>query len=436
MSQTPSDPALALASRPLLSLRQDVGSRLADTALVALQHLLPSVGPLFQRFVGAGFRADQTFVLGKPYSTVPQAAEAIAQTGCHVHLPAAGFFELGRYSESFHALVVDFWAAVRRKLPSNVRHVVILDEGGWLCRDAPDAIVDGLRVTAVEHTMFGLITAPAGGHSFPVVLMAASAAKTRFEGAVIADAIIERLEECIEDLNNLKIGILGLGNIGEAVAKALESRPRGTLYGYDIAPEKGEYVKEFLTRARGRSELVANCDVILGCTGTDSLEPGAQLHRVSKRRWLASCSSGDVEFSRAARLLANRVTAFRSDPFRDARGMIGDTEVTLLNGGFPLNFDRTREREQPTRIQLTRELTFASVLQAALCLDEESVNAGVMLDPEVQEQLVQAWLIDSQAGPRFPFWTPHPASWWERRSRGVRAGSSLTELVEVRGGGS
>jgi D-isomer specific 2-hydroxyacid dehydrogenase, NAD binding domain len=431
MSQLSPETALTPAPKPILNVRHELGARLTDTALVALQHLLPSVGPLFQRFVGAGFRPEQMFVLGKPYSTVPQVAETIAQTGCHVHVPPPGFFDLGHYSEKFHALVVDFWATVRKKLPGTVRHVVILDEGGWLCRDTPDAIIDGLRVTAVEHTMFGLITAPAGGRPYPVVLMAASAAKTRFEGAVIADAIIERLEECIVDLPNLGVGILGLGNIGEAVARAMQGRRHGLLSGYDIIPEKGEELRELLTSVRSRSELVANCDVILGCTGTDSFEPGAQLHQTKKRRWLASCSSGDIEFSRVAYLLANRVTALRSDPFRDARGMIGDAEVILLNGGFPLNFDRVREREHPTRIQLTRELTFASVLQAALCLEEDSANAGVMLDPEVQRQLIEAWLLGPDAGSRFPYWAPHAVNWWAKNSRGVRVGSSLTQHLEV-----
>lgn len=424
--------------QPILVLRREVRESLCDVALVALQHFLPSIVPLFERFIEAGLRPDRVFLLGKPYSTVPATAAALTELGCYVHSPPERFFTVDRrYADSFRMLVTDYWSAVEQRLPPDVRRLIILDEGGWLYRELPDALAERLLVTGVEHTMYGLINAPDGHRQEPFVIMAASAAKTRFESPVIAEAIVERLSESIPELAQLKVGVVGLGNIGQAVARALLQRDVTRLVGHDSIREKGDNIKGLEPVSRAD---VLGSDVILGCTGTDSLAKGAPFHSLKeegsntvRRRWLASCSSGDVEFLYVAKQLASRVQAFRTDPFRDVRGEIGKTEITLLNGGFPLNFDRVRERERPARIQLTREITYAAVLQAALCLDPTADTGEIMFDADIQQQLVEAWLsTEADRQPHLTHWTPHPVEWWEKHSRGQRPTTrALADFIQV-----
>jgi len=418
------------SARSLLSLKCDVGGKLADVALISLQHLLPSIVPLFERFIAAGIDAQRLFVLGKPYSTVPAVAEALLRRGCHVHLPGDAAFPAGEYAKYFGGLIRHYWHGIAANLPAGVRKLVVLDEGGWLCRAIPESLVDSFEVVAIEHTMQGAFTIPEGAAlSYPVVLMAASAAKTRFEGPVIADAVVERLMESLETLDGVSIGIIGLGNIGQAVAAALHARSADSLLGYDKLSYKGRELG-FLERVSSLAQLVSRCDVLLGCTGRDSMGSGVALRSAGGRRRMASCSSGDVEFHRTLALLAGQRPALRANPFEDLRGMVGDTEVRLLNGGFPLNFDRAREREHAARIQLTRELTYASVMQAMLCRNDEHGAGGVMLDPEVQELIVEAWLATTDAGGLFPDWTPHSPAWWQKNSQGQRlSGSSLAEYI-------
>lgn len=415
---------------PILGVKKRADGPLGQTALVALQHLLPSITALFGRFVEAGFRPDRIFAVGKPYSTVSGTVDGLTKRGISVFAePTGPGFPVGAYSNYFRDQIKMFWRRVHEQLPAQLRRIVVLDEGGWLCREMPDALLEQYEVVAVEHTMYGVFTRPAGSADYPVVLMAASAAKTRFESRIIADAIVERLVECVPDLALRDVGLLGLGNLGRAVALQLRQFGAGSISGYDVVSAKARDL-DFVSRPRGLSELVARCDVILGCTGRDAVEPGAVMRRLSGLRWLASGSSGDVEFARVARLLAKRST-LRQDPFSDARGTVNETDVILLNGGFPLNFDRQREREHPTRIQLTRELTFASVLQAALCVDVSQDHNDVMLDAEVQRLLVERWLQQEHAAKLFPKWEPHSLDWWLGHSQGMPAHQSLSEYVAV-----
>jgi D-isomer specific 2-hydroxyacid dehydrogenase, NAD binding domain len=418
--------------RPILALRRPVGDTLDSTALVALQHLLPSVADLFRRFVDAGFKANSIFLVGKPYSTIQRTTLDLAQHGVSVFAePISTSFKVGAYSAYFREQIKVFWRRVREQLPSRIRRIIVLDEGGWLRREMPEDLVDEYEIVTVEHTTYGLFGRPDGSMDYPVVLMAASAAKTRFESRVIADAIVERLRESVPDLESRRVGLVGLGNLGRAVAHQLKRMGIGSINGYDIVADVAREL-EFVERLHGVSELFSRCDVVLGCTGRDVVEPGTSMRRLPGVRWLASGSSGDVEFLRVARQLAKRST-LRQDPFAHARGTVNESDVVLLNGGFPLNFDRQREREHPVRIQLTRELTYASVLQAALCVDLPGAPAELMLDAAVQQMLVERWLDDGHAKGLFPKWEAHDLDWWQKHSRGIPALRSLSEYLVVQG---
>src|SRR5690242_1811059 len=87
--------------KPILAPNGQVRKLLADTAIVGLQHLLPSQVPLFARFRATGFNPGSIFLTGKPYSTIPSAVNGLSELGCKVYHIKEHCFEIGRYADYF-----------------------------------------------------------------------------------------------------------------------------------------------------------------------------------------------------------------------------------------------------------------------------------------------------------------------------------------------
>jgi hypothetical protein len=139
---------------------------------------------------------------------------------------------------------------------------------------------------------------------------------------------------------------------------------------------------------------------------------------------LISCSSRAVEFQS---LLTDKET----DPLEEfystayCRSEEGSTQV-VLNGGFPINFDRKTERERPEDITLTRAIVFAAVLQAVTLPSGSARTIGVRLDPRCQMLIVRRWL--SQSTLDFCEFGVTDSDildlrWWKDRSRGINVES-------------
>ena len=64
----------------------------------------------------------------------------------------------------------------------------------------------------------------------------------------------------------------------------------------------------------------------------------------------------------------------------------------IYNGGFPINFDRSIEWEDPFKISLTRGLILSAILQAISFSDKICRDNLVMLSPLLQRILVNHWL--------------------------------------------
>ena len=160
------------------------------------------------------------------------------------------------------------------------------------------------------------------------------------------------------------------------------------------------------------SDLVFESDLIFGCTGSKvkgverSLfsakskvkrrlaDKGSEgLGRFRLGKFFVSCSSGDREFRPLIDLLVKLDNRFIDDPFVNASGHIGEFRVTLLNGGFPANFDRENEREPKERILLTRELSYACFIQAKCMLKHNyTVPENIMMDVHLQQSVVYNWI--------------------------------------------
>lgn len=315
-------------------------------ALIAKQHLLPSIRWLLEQLIVRDVFSSID-ILGKYYSTIPEVED---------QLPAK--------------------AVLRNTLAEHLGDIksqefVILDEGGTLY----SALLESSAVPAsgVEQTTFGLRDA----WLCPMVLVCRSAAKLFFESQIIARGIIRKLDS-LGLLENRTIGIIGLGALGRELAQSLLDRGIPT-FGTDAA----QVPSGLRAIAVEKEELLGRCDIILGCTGRDSLNV-ASLENLMGHKLFISCSSSDIEF----RSLARRLPC--QEPFVSLRGAIGKLDCTLLNSGYPINFDRLKEWETFEEILLTRKLVLEGLLQAKELIG--SGPGGVMLDPYTQYRAVMDWL--------------------------------------------
>ena len=99
----------------------------------------------------------------------------------------------------------------------------------------------------------------------------------------------------------------------------------------------------------------------------------------------------------------------------------GTGPFVVLNGGFPINFDREREWEDESEISLTRALVLLGVVQA-LCLPaRRPTKANEKLALKCQQVLVATWLKRRNktcADYGVSEGDFYDMRWWFRESRG------------------
>src|SRR5690349_21033739 len=101
----------------------------ADTAIVAVQHMLWQTLDLCEALSSLGVRRENIFAVGKVYSNSPVVIAALRKRGMTVvesTTPKAGEFE-----RAFQDDVNRLWEVVRRSLEQRrVKRILILDDGG------------------------------------------------------------------------------------------------------------------------------------------------------------------------------------------------------------------------------------------------------------------------------------------------------------------
>lgn len=315
------------------------------TQLLALQHRLPSVAWLLSELARSR-RFDRIALISKPYSAISNAwPDGLGLVAELPNLDTAVQSLSGR--------------------------TLLLDEGGGLHRALPMHVTDD--VAGVEQTSFGA----RARWKCPMVLVCRSAAKLLFESQIIARGIVRKLES-LRRLDCGPVGIIGLGAIGSAVARALLSRGIPVM-----ASETQSTPADLKAYCVPVHELLIRCRTILGCTGKDCLGD-VTLDRLTGRRTFISCSSSNIEFLS----LLNRLPA--GSAYGDRRGGIGALQVEVLNGGYPINFDRQNEWERFEEILLTRMLVLEGLKQADSLIGGRP--RGVMLDPALQLRVLETWL--------------------------------------------
>lgn len=390
-------PRLAVLDALCERLRPAVKPALHNVVFVCVQHLLETTGSLFESLIGLGADPRRIHVLGKHYSTNDSVAGDLRSLGCHVYHGSARHGP-GQFAAAFQRDVARMWAAAERSVEQTQARVVVVDDGGRCLAATPPGLRKAGRVVGIEQTTSGLSTLVAAARGeLPVVRVATSAAKRRLESPLISDAVLERVGNLLSCApTTMTCGVVGLGNVGRALARDVRSRGFRVV-SFDL--RSGD-VLEGVTRVDSLAALFREADIIFGCSGSDTMERAEEwLPAIIGQKVLASCSSEDKEF-RSLLTSSEGGHDHQAGPLADVRIPLVHATVTVLRGGFPINFDGSRESVPARDIQLTRGLLLGGIAQALLCNPESTATPRVAecLEPAVQRFVVRTWLKGYSGG--------------------------------------
>lgn len=353
--------------------------RLSKCIIIAHTHFLPNNFPLF-RHLSHLVDFGHMFVVEKPYSTVQSTLHACIKSGIEV-IPvqiSPGF----PYEFAAQKSIAILWQKVLETIKKEaIEKILILDDGGDIWFSIPWNELQGIRIAGAEQTQRGITRITNTATRLPPIInVASSGIKKIVEPVFIGRSVAEQLISANVINKKQRIGIIGLGSIGNAIFTTLTS------LGYIVETYDANY-KEISTKS-SLDTLINDCEVVISTTGTDALK-GIALERIHGEKTLISASSADVEFSSLLRLSSGT-----SSPFDTINITVHDScTMHILNGGYPINFDRKGNATPDNDIVLTRCLLYIGLMQAAELLEENNAQPGIYsLDIESQRQTLHAWI--------------------------------------------
>lgn len=363
---------------------------------VCHQHILPTLVPLISYIATHITCPENVFLLGKPYSTIPSAYQAIQALGVRL-VKNHALLVPGEYVESIRQDVNILWDEVcRHRALLRCSRIVILDEGGFLAGSVPETIKQ--KSIAIEQTQFG---ARRNDIRVPTIQVATSAAKRHFESSTITDGVWKRLALENKLQPGIQYGVIGLGFLGSCLARKLGATGHNVI-GYDPVPNPA--ILSGITIAASVQEVIAQAEIVISCSGFDVLPLGVVFdHPVE----LISISSADIEFSSLMKHYKVERTYLHSPIQIDTQ----TGQVTIANGGFPYNFDGKQEFENPRDIFLTRLLMVASIAQALSISSHRAERISMSVD--YQMKVAEYWVRHFSSEHHT---LPSDLEWWAANS--------------------
>jgi hypothetical protein len=365
---------------------------LDGVAIVATQHLLETTGSLLESLIRLGARPEHFFIQGKLYSTNLDVSERLSAMGMHLQHSRC-LNGRGNFAQSQKHDLARLWETVSKEITRGaVKSVIVLDDGGHCLAAVPSTVWNALPVVGIEQTTSGLQLQKEAG-DFPIIQVASSAAKRHIEPPMVSRAVLTKLHARVPlTTGAARCGVIGIGSIGNAVAKDLLRRGhRVHVYDSDLS------LKGSIPGAvwcEGVEELFWQSDYIFGCAGEDVVRGANWLHGLRGCKTLISCSSEDKEFLTVLRLREHEDCAHEGHLLQDITIDLPGCTLTILRGGFPVNFDGSPDSAPGADIQVTRGLLLGGVLQAAICNDYSCGHGRreKLLNPAVQQFIVKKWL--------------------------------------------
>ena len=342
----------------------------ADTALVAVQHVLLQTVDLFETAAAMGLNLKNVFVLGKIYSDSQPVIAALRDRGVTVIEGSAA--KPGEFHAIFERDVERLWQVAAGMLAHcNIKRILVLDDDGVCITNAPREVVRQYAVCGVEQTSQGIFLFEDKPPAFAVMSWARSAVKLHIGGPIFSHCFIEKLNTeflCGRSIKEKQLGIIGMGSIGRAVAKLALRQGIKVLF-YDPAPDVSIPASLHIARTRSLEELMVTSDYVAGCSGRNPFKDRWPLnHRPGIK--LFSVSAGDQEFSPIINDLKAKPD-FAVDPktwtITSEQAPSGPIEIMYL--GYPYTFVSRTPEAVPTQIvQLETGGLLAALVQAHIYL--------------------------------------------------------------------
>jgi S-adenosylhomocysteine hydrolase len=341
---------------------------LKRTAIIGAQHIMDSTLELFRHLKRQGLDPSKTFLMGKCYSTSPEVFRDFLREGFYVHKNSFHFDSHENYDDVYKDLLFKFARFSLGKIDfKEIDRLIVIDDGGYLISELNTLNVNGVPVVSIEQTSSGFNYLKNIKLNTSVINVARSKAKLELETPYIVESSLKRLQVYLsaKELTGKNVLVLGQGVIGTCVGNTL--RRFCNVVGFDPVRPSDRSLEDHLSQA----------DIVLGCSGTksldyslyDSLKPGAKL---------ISLASSDREFNayrfRRQFPVSNRCL----DTFSDGN-------ISLIQGGFPINFFGERNNMSMEKIQITLTLLLSSVYQA---LTTTSDLKGIVSIDEEAERLI------------------------------------------------
>lgn len=379
-----------LTSLPLLDwvANHTTKSRISDCVIIVHTHLLPNSFALF-RHLSSLVDFGKIYALEKPYSTVKSTVNKLVWAGFEV-VPVKMTSGMP-YEFAVEESVRLLWKKVLEdQKKTGFTRLLIVDDGADVWQSIPWESLKGVSVAGVEQTQRGIVRIAKSPFRLPpIVNVASSGVKKMVESEFIGQSVVKKLNEMGHLEKARQIGILGMGSIGAAVDRALRSLGKTPIF-YDPLYVPGADMSE---HARSSIDTLLNeSDLLIGTTGTDSLK-GTPFERALGDKVLASCSSANVEFSSLLKFADPSV-----EPFGTVNVTVHDgLTLHILNGGYPVNFDREKDSTPDEDIVVTRCLLYIGAMQAAELLTQGVSEQTIYnLDKISQKKLLERWIDEKE----------------------------------------
>ena len=360
---------------------------------------MPSQEQLFGAIMESRIAHGRSIIVGKHYSTVRQ---AFPPEHYLVHELPEIVYKRGYFEAAFKALL-NSWCHDLVNAVADGKHkiVVILDDGGYVSGFLVEKFLKhNCRMVVVEQTTSGLKYAR--DYPCPVVTVASSILKREVESVFIADSVFQALvRRRISIQAGVKCGIIGFGAVGTALCRALKKRGIKGIHVFDRDSNRRiAAAKEGFKALQDAKSFVEQTDLIFGCTGKDvgeMIKPMA-VRRGLKKLLCVSCGSGDGEFlswisSQEQVRLYRRGDRIGGNGLDNIDGQFGSGSFRVLNGGFPINLDRSAKSDPIDDFVLTRMLVFCGILQAITLAGKNwsNENRVISLHKDLERAVHDVW---------------------------------------------
>lgn len=343
-------------------LLNNSNANLDQVVLLACQHLLASNGSVFEALNKHGLQYPNMFIIGKCYSANADVCEELKKRGAKVLIPKKPDIPL---SFDYRKSLAN---AASRMLAEIIKHtlvgkklstLLIVDDGGEIITKANDILDFRLKIVAVQQTRSGIDRLRSLICRFPVINVAESEEKLTKESPIIAQSILDHINAAavIPPLEKSNVLILGAGSIGSAV--------------YNLVQEVAKSVESYDTLHTGTindkelEETLPITNIIIGTTGANCLNQRI-INNLKEGAVLISASSSNTEFIHESFFVNPTEKVSKLGGVRQnttLRNNYGN-KVTLINEGFPINFDGSKDPISVNKIKLTRILITRGILQA------------------------------------------------------------------------